>query len=210
MKFSHPYLKRSTPAPSQIESFMWRQRHPGVGVLLREKDVHSFMSSYRVIHSWAAAHMRGTYEWAATHVQKKKVMSICSYIGVLMHEQLLMCRKNTLMSSCSYRGTHAWAATNVQKKWYSWTADHRGGVLMHEQLLMCRKNKWHSGVAAHIQGYLCMSSYSCAEKNDTHEQLLKIGDLMHRSSCSCAGGKKNGHEQLHMSAKWVLSCMNKI
>ena len=144
---------------------------------------------------------------------EKKVMSICSYIGMLMHEQLLMRRKTiTLMSSCSYRGTHAWAATNVPKKWHSWTADHRGEVFTHEQPLLCRENMTFMSSCSYIyiytciyiyiciKGYSCMSSYSCAEKQIT---------LM--SSCSYTGVLM--HEQLLMCRKkwhsWAASHVQK-
>ena len=202
------------------------------------------------------------YLWMSSYsCAEKKVMSVCSYIGVLMHEQLLMCRKNTVMSSCSYKGTQAWAATNVQKKWHSWTADHRGGVFhawaathvqrkhdIHEQLLIyifiyiyrgthawaathVQKNKWHSRAAAHIgvpmheQLLMCRKNDTheqllmCKKKNDTHEQLLKKrGTHAHEQLLMCR--KKRSwaaahvgvlvHEQLLMSAKWILSCMSKI
>ena len=183
-----------------------------IGVLMHEQ-----LLMCRKIQSWAAAHIRiprheqllmcktndtheqliiegggGFHAWAATHVQRKHDI----------HEQLLI-----YIFIYIYRGTHAWAATHVQKnKWHSRAAAHIG-VPMHEQLLMCRKYDTHEQLLM------------CKKKNDTHEQLLKKGVLMHMSSCSCAGKTRSWaaahvgvlvHEQLLMSAKWILSCMSKI
>ena len=149
-------------------------------------------------HSWTADHRGGGFHaWAATHVQRKHDI----------HEQLLI-----YIFIYIYRGTHAWAATHVQKnKWHSRAAAHIG-VPMHEQLLMCRKNdtheqllmwkkKWHSWATAQKKGYSCTWAAAHVQEKNGHEQLAHVGVLAH---------EQLAHEQLLMSAKWILSCMSKI
>ena len=117
------------------------------------------------------------YLWMSSYsCAEKKVMSVCSYIGVLMHEQLLMCRKNTVMSSCSYKGTQAWAATNVQKKWRSWAATH----VQKKMPLMSNCSK--KGVLMHMSSCSCggtrawAAAHECKMNFIMHEQNLRGGN----------------------------------
>ena len=127
--------------------------HAGAATHVQRKhDIHEQLLIYIFIYIY-----RGTHAWAATHVQKNKWHSReAAHIGVPMHEQLLMCRKNNTheqLLMCKKKW-HSWAT--AQKKGYSctWAAAHVQEKNGHEQLLM-----W---------GYSCMSSCSWVQNEFYH------------------------------------------
>ena len=141
----------------------WTADHRGEGFhagaathVQRKHDIHEQLLIYIFIYIY-----RGTHAWAATHVQKNKWHSrAAAHIGVPMHEQLLMCRKNN---------THE-QLLMCKKKWHSWATAQKRGTHAHEQLLMCRKKTVMSscscgGTRAWAAAHECNMNFIMHEQN---------------------------------------------